>query len=266
MGVTFGDELRRRREARGLSLRALGDLVCYTGGYLHQIERGYKPATREVAERCDEALKADGALSALVVNRDVPHLHRAGLIDLFTRTDEDSEVDLFERIRAAQHRVNLFGLTRNYYVRDHVLPEIERVAERLPVNIYMMDPTCQSRADRYRVEPAEAALEDPQRFIREILTHYQLAVERTPNLSVWLYNFPCSFAIEEVDDTYRVMLYGHGKRGTQGPIFVVDAASDLGDYFASQMRWLERLVTDPGPAWKAKGLTLRPLASVLPQP
>ncbi|MFV0131558.1 helix-turn-helix domain-containing protein [Streptomyces sp. HMX112] len=69
-GEDFGAELRRLRGERGLSLSALARLVHYSKGYLSKIENGGKPPTADVARRCDEALRAGGALARLVP--DVP--------------------------------------------------------------------------------------------------------------------------------------------------------------------------------------------------
>ncbi|WP_078618114.1 MULTISPECIES: helix-turn-helix domain-containing protein [unclassified Streptomyces] len=62
----FGAALRRARTERGLSLSALARLVHYSKGYLSKIENGGKPPTADLARRCDEALRAGGALSRLV--------------------------------------------------------------------------------------------------------------------------------------------------------------------------------------------------------
>lgn len=62
----FGDELRSLRRQRGLSLKKLARVVHFDPGYLSKIENGLKPPTATVASRCDAALDADGALSALV--------------------------------------------------------------------------------------------------------------------------------------------------------------------------------------------------------
>lgn len=64
-GPTFGDELRRLRQQRGLSLKKFAQLVNYDPGYLSKIENGLKPPTDTVAGRCDAVLEADGILSAL---------------------------------------------------------------------------------------------------------------------------------------------------------------------------------------------------------
>ncbi|WP_344087032.1 helix-turn-helix domain-containing protein [Streptomyces stramineus] len=61
-----GEQLRRLRQARGMSLAGLSRLVHYTKGYLSRVETGEKPLTPEVARRCDGALKAGGTLTRLV--------------------------------------------------------------------------------------------------------------------------------------------------------------------------------------------------------
>ncbi|OLF17927.1 hypothetical protein BU204_08945 [Actinophytocola xanthii] len=201
---------------------------------------------------------------------EITHLERAGLTDIYARTDDESMRDLFGRIASARHRVNVFGLTRNFYARDHVLPMIEAKARTIPVRMYMMDPTTDSRRDRYRLEPGEAAMENPDRYLREVLRPLVAAEERLADftergggLQVWLYNFPCSFAIEEIDDHYRVMLYGHGKRGTDGPILIFGQDTPYTEYFASQMRWVERLAVEPWEPWTSKGLEVYRAADVI---
>ncbi|MEU9027225.1 helix-turn-helix domain-containing protein [Streptomyces sp. NPDC048383] len=62
----FGAALRRIRTERGLSLSGLARLMHYSKGYLSKIENGTKPPTADLAQRCDEALGAGGALARLV--------------------------------------------------------------------------------------------------------------------------------------------------------------------------------------------------------
>ncbi|MFB9965914.1 helix-turn-helix domain-containing protein [Sinosporangium siamense] len=194
---------------------------------------------------------------------DTDHLTSIGLVDAWPHASQQSEQDLIHRVQSAHRRINLFGLTRNFYARDELLPLLEEVASSVPVRIYVMDPFCASRKDRYRIEPAEASMEDPERYIREVLRPIGEAVNRVPNggLQVFTYNFPCSFAIEEIDDVCRVMLYGHGVRGTQGPLLIFSDGPGH-RYFSDQVRWLERLARstpEPEP-WRAKGLVVEPLA------
>ncbi|MGH3874740.1 MAG: hypothetical protein ACRDSR_25095 [Pseudonocardiaceae bacterium] len=192
-------------------------------------------------------------------------LIKAGVSQLWPRTGPDVLYDLVSRINGAHHEVSMFGLTRNFYASAEMLPLFESKACEIPVTFYVMDPHCDSRRDRYRIEPAEAAMEDPARYKREILRPLLAASQRVSSatssagLRIFTYNFPCSFAIEKIDRSCRVMLYGHGKRGTEGPVFVFDDNTPYWDYFAGQIQWLQRLAESPREPWTSKGLTVRPL-------
>ena len=63
--MDFGEELRRRRIASGLSLRELAARVHYSRGYISKVETRQAPASIELARLCDAALRAGGALIAL---------------------------------------------------------------------------------------------------------------------------------------------------------------------------------------------------------
>ncbi len=71
---SFGEELRRLRSERGISLTALARSIHYSKGYLSKIENGGKPPTPDVARRCDEALEAGGRLMRLAAG--VPSARR----------------------------------------------------------------------------------------------------------------------------------------------------------------------------------------------
>jgi len=60
----FGDQLRRLRELRGLSLRGLAALSVYAPTTLNHVEMGVKPPSTDMVTRLDDVLKADGALLA----------------------------------------------------------------------------------------------------------------------------------------------------------------------------------------------------------
>ncbi|MCM2424958.1 nSTAND1 domain-containing NTPase [Streptomyces sp. RKAG337] len=62
----FAAELRRLRGLQGMSLTGLARSIHYSKGYLSKIETGGKPPTLDIARRCDDVLKADGALVRLV--------------------------------------------------------------------------------------------------------------------------------------------------------------------------------------------------------
>ncbi|GAA2197835.1 hypothetical protein GCM10009787_37980 [Streptomyces bangladeshensis] len=63
---SFPAQLRRLRQQRGLSLADLARQTHYSKGYLSKIETGAKRATVDVARRCDQILRAEGELLALV--------------------------------------------------------------------------------------------------------------------------------------------------------------------------------------------------------
>ncbi|MBK8226542.1 MAG: hypothetical protein IPK70_05145 [Flavobacteriales bacterium] len=195
-----------------------------------------------------------------------------GMVSFFTHTKEASEKDLIARIESAQRRITMFGLTRNHFVTDAMAQLIMHKALSIPVVFFIMDPSCASRKDRYRIEPANAALNDPKKYRNEVeaaMLDLMSRAKRTEagstqaGLAIYYYNFPCSFAIEEFDDDLRVMLYGHGKRGTQGPILNCGFGHPLSPYFNAQLRWLEKLALgQPYPPWSAKGLVVRRLSPV----
>jgi transcriptional regulator with XRE-family HTH domain len=62
----YGYELRRLREAAGLTQRQLGDVLAYTGSLVGQIETARKVPTPAFSERADAALGSDGLLTRLV--------------------------------------------------------------------------------------------------------------------------------------------------------------------------------------------------------
>ncbi|MEU6995861.1 helix-turn-helix transcriptional regulator [Streptomyces sp. NPDC046465] len=62
----YGSELRRLREAAGLSQPQLGSCVFVTGSLIGQIETTKRVPTRDFSERVDAALGTDGAFSRLV--------------------------------------------------------------------------------------------------------------------------------------------------------------------------------------------------------
>src|ERR1700730_14395963 len=66
--MEFGDELRRRRVAAGLSLRDLARLVHYSRGHLSKVETGQATASIELARLCDSALGSGGALVGMATS------------------------------------------------------------------------------------------------------------------------------------------------------------------------------------------------------
>ncbi|MEV6838691.1 helix-turn-helix transcriptional regulator [Streptomyces sp. NPDC051133] len=61
----YGFELRRCREAAGLTQRQLGDIINFTGSLVGQVETARKLPTLDFSERADAALGTGGLLSRL---------------------------------------------------------------------------------------------------------------------------------------------------------------------------------------------------------
>jgi transcriptional regulator with XRE-family HTH domain len=78
----FGEELRKRRTAAGISLTQLSRMTFYSKGFLSKVERGLQTASQEMARMCDTALGAEGQLSALASETDV---HTAGAGETHSR-------------------------------------------------------------------------------------------------------------------------------------------------------------------------------------
>src|SRR4051794_36894562 len=64
---TFGQELHRLRQERGLSLAQLAKLVPCHRAYVAQLEHGDRRPSPTFAKKLDEVLGADGTLAALAV-------------------------------------------------------------------------------------------------------------------------------------------------------------------------------------------------------
>ncbi|WP_149825606.1 helix-turn-helix domain-containing protein [Streptomyces tailanensis] len=62
----YGYELRRLREAAGLTQKQLGAIINYTGSLIGQVETARKVPTPEFSERVDAALGTDGLFTRLV--------------------------------------------------------------------------------------------------------------------------------------------------------------------------------------------------------
>lgn len=61
----FGAELKRRREAAGMTQGELGRRVFVSGGYIGQFEQAIRKPQLDVAQRIDETLQTDGFFERL---------------------------------------------------------------------------------------------------------------------------------------------------------------------------------------------------------
>jgi transcriptional regulator with XRE-family HTH domain len=64
----FAPRTRELLAEQGISYRALAARTFYAKSYLNELARGRKQPTAETAERVDEALGADGELTAMVAS------------------------------------------------------------------------------------------------------------------------------------------------------------------------------------------------------
>jgi transcriptional regulator with XRE-family HTH domain len=81
----FGPALRRLRHQQGLSLRELGRITNYHFGYLAQVERGERSATKELATACDRALNAgDALLEAYGIGEEADPMQRRTVLQSMT--------------------------------------------------------------------------------------------------------------------------------------------------------------------------------------
>ena len=164
---------------------------------------------------------------------------------IFNKTGNESEEDLINRLKSAENEFIAFGLTRNFYA-DKISDLLIECAKKINIKIFLMNPDCSSRIDRYRIEPIEASFTEPSRFKSRIINKYKRLIKEfdktaSGSLEVYFYDFPCSFALEKIDSSIRVMLYGHGVRGTDSPIFIFDKNDKYFDYFNSQLEWLIKM-------------------------
>ncbi|MDH6123611.1 helix-turn-helix transcriptional regulator [Kitasatospora sp. GP82] len=79
----YGAELRRLREAKGLSQDALGELVFCSGAYIGQMEAATRQPQKDLSERLDAALDTDGYFARLY-----PMVTRSRFADYFAGIPE----------------------------------------------------------------------------------------------------------------------------------------------------------------------------------
>ncbi len=189
----------------------------------------------------------------------------------FPIADREPGRQLIEEVANCSKQFLSFGLTRNFLASAQMLRTIEQKAREIPITLFMMDPDEEVRKHRYMIEPIEASFRDPGHYRIEILLRFQQVIEKLgqvtkkpeAGLKVLFYNFPCSFALEWIDNSIRVMPYGHNKRGTEGPIFVFRDKNPYFDYFREQAEWLLELSQGVNEPYRSKGIKIRSLAEVL---
>lgn len=125
-----GAELRARREARNMSLSDLSREIHIDKSHLSRFERAERPIPAEVLARCDDALKADGALArlgALLAAEDRGHVANSAA-DVARPTDALDHVHVHEAplvagdgdavtipVRAADGRIMYVSISRREF-------------------------------------------------------------------------------------------------------------------------------------------------------
>ncbi|GAA2809923.1 helix-turn-helix transcriptional regulator [Kitasatospora sp. CM 4170] len=64
--AALGVQLRRSREARGLTQTGLGSEMRYSGAYISSVERGVRPPSRKFVELADKLLATGGTLALML--------------------------------------------------------------------------------------------------------------------------------------------------------------------------------------------------------
>lgn len=167
------------------------------------------------------------------------------LANIFPFTNEDAKKNLIKLIDNAKKEIILFGLTRNFYATEPMLKILNKKSQELKVRIYLMDPESLARKFRYDLEPIEAAMEDPGRFKKKVVSPLKKLKQTVDKIAdpekgliIKIFDFYPSFAMEFIDNYCRVMLYGHMKRGTESPIFVFKSGNKYYQYFRDQINWM----------------------------
>ncbi len=185
-------------------------------------------------------------------SEDAIHEYDKIFSNLYDHTTNESEKNLIDMIEGASERIDIFGLTRNFYVKESSVKNLLiKKSREIPICIYMMDPDCETKKDRYRLEPLEAKYGDPDIYREEVESEYIdllgkcdkiEAASSKPGLCFYYYNFPCSFGLEIIDNKCRVMFYGMGDKGRgspHSPILVFNEGTGYFNYFKEQMNFVE---------------------------
>jgi hypothetical protein len=181
-------------------------------------------------------------------------LHRT-----FDRTADESEQFLIDRLSDAKERVFLFGVGRQLYLSPRVVAALESTGRRIAVDLFVSDPFCDNRSERYRLEPTKADRpiaygpkvaahqSDPVGFVRGVgngLMELERRVANSESMSagaglrLYWHDLPLNMVIEKFDDWICVSLYGYKQRAADSPIFVYRPENAPYRFFAEQAEWI----------------------------
>ncbi|WP_182607904.1 helix-turn-helix domain-containing protein [Streptomyces alkaliphilus] len=151
--------LREHREARGLSLRGMGDLIGYPHSYVSRMETGKQRPSDAVAERLDRELGTSGEFVSLLEMARA-HLIEAGVRMVLSRETEAVRIQGFassvlpgllqtERYARALLRAGIPGETE------------EEIEERVAVRMRRQEILAREKPPLYQVLLDEATLARP---------------------------------------------------------------------------------------------------------
>lgn len=189
----------------------------------------------------------------------------------FSGENSESERHLLSALANAKEEIFVFGLTRHFYSEDKIQNILIEKSESIPINIIMMDPDGKSKKERYRLEPSRAAYRNSsvykekveKTFLKLMQNSKKIKIgSKDPGICFCYYDFPCSFAMEKIDNQIRVFLYGYGKRGTDSPTFIFDKGHSCYEYFNSQIDWMKEHGKGNGmPQWDDSGIIFTNIAN-----
>lgn len=114
-GGSAGHELRRLREAAGLTIRELADRTYYSVGHISNVEHDKKPVTADFARACDVALGSGHRLQEFVVQSGrradrPPGTRPAQLPPTRTLVGRDDTLFMLDRLLAETRRARATGV------------------------------------------------------------------------------------------------------------------------------------------------------------
>jgi hypothetical protein len=208
-----------------------------------------------------------------LLNKKNSYIEKDQLFEIFDFSGENSESEkhLLDSLENAKEEIFVFGLTRNFYSDDKIQKILIKKSKEIPIKIIMMDPDGKSKKERYRLEPSRAAYRNSnvykekveKVFLKLIRQSKKITISsRDPGICFCYYDFPCSFAMEKIDNQIRVFLYGYGKRGTDSPTFVFHKGHPSYEYFNSQIDWMKEIGRGEGmPQWDDSNITFTDIAN-----
>ncbi|MFE0799073.1 helix-turn-helix domain-containing protein [Streptomyces sp. NPDC058812] len=226
----YGFELRRHREAAGLTQRQLGDIVNYTGSLVGQIETARKLPTPEFSERVDAALGTGGLLSRLV--------------DLVMRSQQPAWFQQVAELQARATEIHSFdthmihGLLQTRAYARAVLGALDqsRLDDRTAVRVARQKIFEKEKVPIFWAVLSESALYQEmgdRRTMREQLAHL-LAFQDNPRINIQILPFSAGAhaGLQGSFDVYRfegdppiIYTEGYGSgHPTANPDTVVDCS------------------------------------------